>query len=126
MKKWRFYSLSGEVLGALCRIKGPSVYLHCRDEIMSGISDNLERNIQDGPTPFTEELQKKLLSEKEGIKETEAVSKRSSIILNDIIICFTNEVVIISKPRVEKINIHTILLMTILYAILHIAILKCS
>jgi len=52
----------GEVLGALCHIHGPSVYLYCRDDILSSVSDNLERNIQD--IPLSEDLQKKLLNEK--------------------------------------------------------------
>lgn len=51
--------ISGEVLGALCQIQGTKVYISCKEEILSSVSDNLERQLPDAP-PFTNQLQNKI------------------------------------------------------------------
>jgi len=66
--------LSGEVLGALCHIQGPSVYIHCKDQILSSVSGNLERKIQDDSITI-EEVQRKMSSESQGDGRTEPVSR---------------------------------------------------
>ncbi|KAK3733797.1 hypothetical protein QZH41_015115, partial [Actinostola sp. cb2023] len=63
-----------EVLGALCHIQGPSVYIHCKDQILSSVSGNLERKMQDDSITI-EEVQRKMSSESQGDGRTEPVSR---------------------------------------------------
>ena len=35
----------GDVLGALCKVEGPSVYLSCKDHILELIQSSLERKV---------------------------------------------------------------------------------
>lgn len=45
---------TGEVIGALCKVKGPAVFLICRDAILKSVSDNLERKLPQDCAEFAE------------------------------------------------------------------------
>lgn len=65
-------SFVGEVLGALCKKIGPSVYHECRGNVLNGISTNLERDpLTDScisEQDETERLMEKLSSSPRGRK----------------------------------------------------------
>ena len=48
------------MLGALCQVKGPAVFIACQLEILKSVSENLERNFPKDPVEGTEELFYKL------------------------------------------------------------------
>ena len=60
-----FFIITGEVLGALCSMKGTGVFVACCDEILKNVGENLERRLPD-PEEVAEGLMHKLTgSEKE-------------------------------------------------------------
>ena len=59
------FKITGEVLGALCSMKGTGVFVACCDEILKNVGENLERRLPD-PEEVAEGLVHKLTgSEKE-------------------------------------------------------------
>ncbi|XP_048580229.1 uncharacterized protein LOC116601563 isoform X2 [Nematostella vectensis] len=56
---------SGELLGALCKVKGPGVYLACQEEIIRSVADNLERKLPADEVGSNEHLMQKLVPSQE-------------------------------------------------------------
>ncbi|XP_031559428.1 uncharacterized protein LOC116295668 [Actinia tenebrosa] len=60
-EEFRVRILAGEVLGALCQVQGTKVYIGCKEEVLSSVSNNLERQIHVPDEPsVTDQLQKKM------------------------------------------------------------------
>ncbi|EDO29281.1 predicted protein, partial [Nematostella vectensis] len=68
---WRTMRLSREryceLLGALCKVKGPGVYLACQEEIIRSVADNLERKLPADEVGSNEHLVQKLVPSQEEV-----------------------------------------------------------